>query len=112
MPNEAMAIRLPIVTYPDLLNSFIASRMVVAEQVQDGKLTIAQGNEILATKNSDMVAEEQRRNLANRSVNAQETASRAQETASRAALFAASKPNPSINCDSTAVGNSVWTTCN
>jgi hypothetical protein len=70
--TEAMAIRLPIMTYPDLLRSFIATRMVVAEQVQDGKLTIAQGNEIVANKLSEMVTEEQRRNLANRSVRAQE----------------------------------------
>jgi hypothetical protein len=70
--TEAMAILLPMVPYPDLLRSLIASRMVVAEEVQDGKLTIAQGNEIMANKLSNMVSEEQRRNLANRSVRAQE----------------------------------------
>jgi hypothetical protein len=64
----------PAVTYPDLMDLFIARRMAVAEQVERGQITIAQANESIATKQSEIVAEEQRRNLANRSVAAQESA--------------------------------------
>ena len=91
---EAMAIRRPIVPHPDLLDALMAARMSVAEQVQTGKLTIAQGNEIMANKNSALISEEQRRNLANRSVAAQESAA--------AASWAASGP---VSC--TKVGNTV-----
>ena len=70
--TEAMAILRPIMPYPDLQDSMIAIRLAIAEQVQNGKLTIAQGNEQIAAKRSEIVAEEQRRNLANRSVAAQE----------------------------------------
>lgn len=91
---DAWEIRRPIVPYPDLLDSFIATRMSVAEQVQNGKLTIAQANEILANKHSEMVSEEQRRNLANRAVAAQESAA--------AASWAAGGP---MSC--TKIGNTV-----
>jgi hypothetical protein len=70
--NEAAAIARPAWSYPDLLDSFLATRMALAERVQKGQITIAQGTEELANKKSEIVAEEQRRNLANRSVTAQE----------------------------------------
>ena len=70
--TEAWAILRPIMPYPDLLDLMIASRLTIAEQIQNGKLTIAQGNEQIAAKRSELAAEEQRRNLANRSVAAQE----------------------------------------
>ena len=70
--TEAWAILRPIMPYPDLLDLMIASRLTIAEQIQNGKLTIAQANEQIAAKRSEIVAEEQRRNLANRSVAAQE----------------------------------------
>jgi hypothetical protein len=70
--TDALAIVRPISPYPDLLDLFIASRIATAERVQNGQLTIAQGNELIAAKHSELVAEEQRRNLANRSVIAQE----------------------------------------
>jgi hypothetical protein len=69
---DAIVIRRPIVTHPDLMDLFIAKRMVVAEDVQNGKLTVAQANVIIANLHSEWVTEEQRRNLANRSVAAQE----------------------------------------
>jgi hypothetical protein len=71
---DAYNIMRPAVTYPDLMDLFIARRMLVAEQVEKGQITIAQANELIATKQSEIVAEEQRRNLANRSVAAQESA--------------------------------------
>jgi hypothetical protein len=69
---DAIAITRPISPYPDLLDLLIASRMAVAERVQSGQLTIAQANELIATKHSELVAEQGRRTLANRSVVAQE----------------------------------------
>src|SRR5260370_23041520 len=69
---DALAIMRTIMTYPDILDLFIASRLATAERVQNGQITIAQGNELIAAKQSELVAEEQRRTLANRSVIAQE----------------------------------------
>lgn len=70
--NDAVAITRPAWNYPDLLNSFMATRMAVAERIQKGQITVAQGNEQIANKWSEVVAEEQRRNLASRSVTAEE----------------------------------------
>jgi hypothetical protein len=71
---DAYNIMRPAVTYPDLMDLFLTRRMVVAEQVEKGQITVAQANELIAAKQSEIVAEEQRRNLANRSVAAQESA--------------------------------------
>jgi hypothetical protein len=60
------------VPYPDLWDVYIASRIVIAERVQKGQISIAEGDEAFAQKRSDLAAEEQRRLLANRSVAAQE----------------------------------------
>jgi hypothetical protein len=70
--TEAFEILRPIAPYPDLMDRFIASQITIAERVWNGRLTIAQANEQIAIKRSEFVAEEQRRNLANRSVGAQE----------------------------------------
>jgi hypothetical protein len=72
--NDAMAIMRPTSRNPDLLDSFMASRLAVAERIQKGQITMAQGGEEIANKWSQVVAEDQRRTLANRSVRAQETA--------------------------------------
>jgi len=58
--------------YPDLWDVFMTNHMVVAERVQKGQISIAEANEFLAQKRSELVAEEQRGLLANRSVAAQE----------------------------------------
>ena len=79
--TQAWAILRPIMPYPDLLDLMIASRLTIAEQIQNGKLTIAQGNEQIAAKRSELAAEEQRRNLANRSVAAQEGMAAASQSA-------------------------------
>jgi hypothetical protein len=71
---DAYNIIRPVVAYPDLMDLFIARRMLVAEQVEKGQITIAQANDLIATRQSEITAEEQRRNLANRSVSAQESA--------------------------------------
>jgi len=59
---EAVAIRRPIVKYPDLLDAYIATRLSVAQQVQAGKLTVVKGSDMVASKISKLVAEEKRRN--------------------------------------------------
>jgi hypothetical protein len=72
----ASAIR-PFVPYPDLFDKYWATRAVIAERVQAGKLTLAEGNQEATQAQSDIAAEEQRRNLASRSVGAQESAAAA-----------------------------------
>jgi hypothetical protein len=72
--NDAMAITRPTSRNPDLLDSFMASRLAIAERIQKAQITMAQGGEEIANKWSQVVAEDQRRTLANRSVRAQETA--------------------------------------
>jgi hypothetical protein len=42
--TEAIAIMRPVAPYPDILDLFIASRIAIAERVQNGQLTIAQAN--------------------------------------------------------------------
>jgi hypothetical protein len=64
---EAAAIRRPLVRYPDLLDTYIAKRLSVAEQVQAGKITVAKGSDIIANEISKLVAEEKRRNRSNQS---------------------------------------------
>jgi hypothetical protein len=95
---EAIAILRPIQPHPDLLDLYIATRLSVAEDVQNGRLSIAKGNEVLATKRAELVAEEQRRNLSTRAVAAQEDAA----AASAAASWAANRPR---SC--TRTGNTV-----
>ncbi|SFV19402.1 MULTISPECIES: hypothetical protein [Bradyrhizobium] len=74
--TAALAIR-PFTTYPDLFDKYWATRAVIAERVQAGKMTIAEANQEATQTQSDIAAEEQRRNLANRSVGAQESAAAA-----------------------------------
>ncbi|MET4331175.1 hypothetical protein ABIB80_007034 [Bradyrhizobium sp. i1.15.2] len=71
--TAALAIR-PFTTYTDLFDKYCATRAVIAERVQAGKMTVAEANQEATQAQSDIAAEEQRRNLANRSVGAQESA--------------------------------------
>jgi hypothetical protein len=80
--NAALVIVQPTLPYPDLLQVYMADHMAVAEDIQAGRTSIAQGNAVLARKWSELVGEEQRRRLANRAVTAQEqTAAAASSTA-------------------------------
>lgn len=72
----AQAIR-PFVTYPDLFDREQAERAVIAERLQGGKMTLAEANQQAATVHSQIAEDEQRRNLAARSVGAQESAAAA-----------------------------------
>lgn len=70
--NDANMILRPIMPYPDLWDQLLATNLAIAERVQNKQITILQANEMLAQKRSEIVAEEQRRSLARRSVGAQE----------------------------------------
>lgn len=93
---EAAKVVRPFVTYPDLFDQSWATVAVVAEQLQTKKITRAEADLQIAQMRSQITAEEQRRNLANRSVAAQES--------SAAAAWSASGP---VTCNR--VGNT--TTC-
>jgi hypothetical protein len=94
--TDALAILRPISPYPDLMDVFITTRIAIAERVQNGQLTIAQANELIATKRSELVAEEQRRTLANRSVVAQENVAAA--SLSAAGPHTCTRIGSTVNC--------------
>jgi hypothetical protein len=70
--NAAFAILQPTIPYPDLLQVYVADHLAIAEDVQGWPDINPPANAILARKWSEVVAEEQRRGLANRAVSAQE----------------------------------------
>ena len=84
----------PYLAYPDLFDREIADRAVIAERLQAGKMTLAEANQAATAAHSQIAEDEQRRNLANRSVGAQESAA--------AAAWRASAP---VSC--TRIGNTV-----
>jgi len=69
----------------DLLAKFLAERMVIAEQVQTGKITVIQGKAIAAEKWSEVISELQRRDNAADAVQGQRAAAQAQADALQAA---------------------------
>lgn len=75
--NGAMNLYRGSLPFTDLLDQEMAARLAIAEQVETGKLTLAQGDLEFSRVHSNLVAEEQRRMLASRSVNAQESAASA-----------------------------------
>lgn len=72
----ALSIR-PYVPYPDLFDQEWATRAVIAERLQAGKMTPAEANQESTTMHANISAEEQRRALAGRTVSAQESAASA-----------------------------------
>lgn len=72
--NQSMELLRLAVPFPDLLDQEAATRLAIAEKVQSGKITLAEGNMQASQVHSQIVAEEQRRSLAGRAVSAQETA--------------------------------------
>lgn len=74
---EATAPWRPLVPFPDLFDQDVANRNLLAERWQTGKITQAEYEAQFYQMHSQIVAEEQRRSLAGRSVNAQETAAAA-----------------------------------
>jgi hypothetical protein len=75
--NDAVNVIRPFVPYPDLLDQDNANRMLMAERLQQGKMTPAEATQEMAQRRSQVLAEEQRRGLANRAVSAQESAAAA-----------------------------------
>ena len=75
--NAGVAIMRPFVPFPDLLDQDMANRAAMAERLQQGKITLAEANSELAQRRSQIVAEEQRRQLSGRAVSAQESAAAA-----------------------------------
>ena len=64
----------PLSPNPDLVDQEAALRMAVAEKVDAGKMTVAEAELAQTQGHSQIVAEEQRRNVTNRSADAQELA--------------------------------------
>lgn len=109
--NDGFAIKLP--TFgpdQDLVRRVTADSMIIAEQVQSGKMTIAEGNAAIAEKWSKAVTESQRRANSKDSVLAQQSAAAAQQQSAAAAEPADVIPValPGFAC--TQNGN--MTTCN
>ncbi|MGB7078967.1 MAG: hypothetical protein WBD53_17410 [Xanthobacteraceae bacterium] len=106
--NDGFAIRLP--TFgpdQDLVRGVMADSIVIAEQVQSGKMTIAEGNAAIADKWSKAVTESQRRANSKDSVLAQQSAAAAPQRIGPAADVAP-VDLPGFACTQT--GN--MTTCN
>ena len=94
--NDATNIVRPFMPYPDLVDQDTATRMAIAEKLQQGKLSEADANMQFTQAHSQIIAEEQRRQLNGRAVHAQESAA--------AAAWQASSP---VSC--TSIG--ATTTC-
>jgi hypothetical protein len=106
--NDGFAIRLP--TFgpdQDLVRGVLADSMVIAEKVQNGSMTIAEGNAAIAEKWSKAVTESQRRANSKNSVLAQQTAAAAQQLPA-AAADVTPVDLPGFNCSQ----NGNMTTCN
>lgn len=91
----AQAIR-PFLTYPDLFDRDQSERAVIAERLQAGRMTLAEANQAAAESKSKIAEDEQRRNLANRSVGAQESAAAAAWRAS--APVSCTRTGNTTNC--------------
>jgi hypothetical protein len=107
-----------IFPYPDLYEQQTAMGLVIAEKLDNGTMTASQAQLEMAQLNSQLTAEEQRRNLASRSVMANEAMA---AEASRANTIAAlnnlqksiNSPPPTITCTHQpgAMGFPSTTTC-
>lgn len=113
--NDGFAIKLPIFgPDQDLVRGVMADSMVIAGQVQTGKMTIAEGNAAIAEKWSKAVTESQRRANSKNSVLAQQSAAAAQQQPAAAAAAAAEPEDvvpvalPGFTCTQ----NGAMTTCN
>jgi hypothetical protein len=108
-----------IVSYPDLLDQQTAAALVIAEKIDNGTITGPQAQLEMAQLNSQLTAEAQRRDLAGRSVMANEAmAAEAPRANTIAALNNLQRsintpPPPTITCThrSGAMGFPSTTTC-
>jgi hypothetical protein len=72
--NHNMELLRPSMPYPDLMDQELTYNLVLAEKVQNGKITMIEREAAAAQFHSQMIAEQQRRGLAQRAVTAQESA--------------------------------------
>jgi len=72
--NDATNIIRPFMPYPDLVDQDTAARMSLAEKLQAGKLTEAQANSQLTQTRAQINAEDQKRQVTDRSRSVQEEA--------------------------------------
>jgi hypothetical protein len=73
----------------DLFQTFMAQRLAIAEQVQSGKITMAEGNAAASQKYSEMLSAAQRRVAIAQTAAAQQQTLAAQQRAAEAAKAAA-----------------------
>ena len=115
--NDAVNIVLPTLPNQDLVLAYMAERVAIGEQVQSGKMTVAQGDAAIADKASWMISEDQNRRNAATSVAAQvagaaaaqQSAAAQQQAASASAMQALNPPmRPPVTCMTTGT----MTTCN
>ena len=108
--NDAVTIALPTLPNQDLVSAYLADRVAIGEQVQAGKMTVAQGDAAIAEKRSWMISEDQnRRNAATSAAAAQQSAAAQQQAASAAAMQAL---NPPMRAPVTCMTTGTMTTCN
>jgi hypothetical protein len=84
--NKAYLILMPIQPFPDLVQVYMAERLLNAERIQNGKMTYVEANAALARKGAELAAEDQRRRLASQAANAQQTAANAAAASNLLAL--------------------------
>ena len=137
--NEAFSIQLPTLTPDqDLAQSFMAERMVIAERIKAGKMTMAEGQAAMAEKWSQVVSASQQRRDAANAVGAQQDAAAAQQRAANLAAVGLIMQNnqailtqqqaqqqqalqnvvrpipqapPPVNCSTSYVGSQAYTHC-
>jgi hypothetical protein len=80
--NTAWAPTLPTLgSNQDLFQTFMAQRLAIAEQVQTGKVTMAEGLAAISQKYSEMMSKGQRRNAIAQTAAAQQNAANAEAAA-------------------------------
>jgi hypothetical protein len=88
--NDALAIRMPAFGNDrDLVEAFMADRAVIAERIQNNKMTLTEGEAAIAQRWSQAVNEAEQRRNARVSANAQMVGAVAQQRAASAANTAA-----------------------
>ena len=114
--NDAVTIALPTLPNQDLVLAYLADRVAIGEQVQAGKMTVAQGNAAIADKRSWMISEDQNRRNAATSVAAQVAGAAAAQQSAAAQQQAASTAtmqalNPPMRAPVTCMTTGTMTTC-
>jgi len=93
--NDAWSIKMSAFgTDQDLVAAVMADAAAIAEKVQAGTMTLAEGNAAIATKWSQAVSESEHRANGRNSVAAQQIAAAAQQQAASAATMEALSPTP------------------